>query len=47
LAIYRIRIGFFDFDRDELLDLYVANGRVKYGASDYDPKDPYSEPNSC
>ena len=38
-------VGFFDFDRDGLLDLYVANGRVKYGAADYDPKDPYAEPN--
>jgi hypothetical protein len=38
-------VGFFDFDRDGLLDLYVANGRVKYGATDYDPQDPYAEPN--
>src|SRR5258707_252367 len=38
-------VGFFDFDRDGLLDLYVANGRVKYGATDYDPADPYAEPN--
>jgi hypothetical protein len=38
-------VGFFDFNRDGLLDLYVANGRVKLGATDFDPADPYAEPN--
>ena len=38
-------LGFFDFDHDGRLDLYAANGRVKYGATDYDAHDPYAEPN--
>lgn len=39
-------VGFADFDNDGWLDAYVANGRVKYGAKDLDPRDPYAEPNS-
>jgi len=39
-------VGFADFNNDGELDLYVANGRVKYGARDLDPHDPYAEPNS-
>ena len=38
--------GFADFDHDGILDLYVANGRVKYGAKDLDPNDPYAEANT-
>jgi len=39
-------LGFADFDNDGELDLYVANGRVKLGATDVDPLDPYAEPNN-
>ena len=39
-------VGFADFNNDGELDLYVANGRVKYGARDLAPNDPYAEPNS-
>lgn len=39
-------VGFHDFDNDGFLDLYVANGRVRLGAIDLDPQDPYAEPNS-
>ncbi|MDA1275478.1 MAG: CRTAC1 family protein [Verrucomicrobia bacterium] len=39
-------IGFADFDLDGKLDLYVANGRVKYGQSQLNPNDPYAEPNN-
>lgn len=39
-------VGFADFDHDGQLDLYVANGRVKSGARNLDPTDPYAEPNS-
>jgi hypothetical protein len=39
-------VGFFDFDNDGILDLYVANGRVKLGQQDLDPHDPYAEPNT-
>jgi enediyne biosynthesis protein E4 len=39
-------VGFADFDNDGNLDLYVANGRVRYGARDLDPHDPYAEPNT-
>ena len=39
-------LGFADFDHDGNLDLYVANGRVKYGLRDLDPKNPYAEPNT-
>jgi hypothetical protein len=39
-------VGFADFDHDALLDLYVANGKVKYGQTQIDPKDPYAEPNT-
>ncbi len=39
-------VGFADFDLDGQLDLYVANGRVKYGPRDLDPADPYAEPNT-
>ena len=39
-------VGFADFDNDGNLDLYVANGRVRYGARDLDTTDPYAEPNT-
>jgi hypothetical protein len=39
-------VGFFDFDNDGILDAYVANGRVKRGVTDFDPADPYAEPNN-
>ena len=37
-------VGFCDFDNDGILDLYIANGRVKLGRHDLDPRDPYAEP---
>ncbi len=39
-------VGFFDFDHDGELDLYVANGRVLLGLQDLDPRDPFAEPNT-
>lgn len=39
-------VGFADFDLDTLLDLYVANGKVKFGQIQYDQQDPYAEPNN-
>lgn len=39
-------VGFFDFDNDGILDLFVANGRVKRGVTDVDPNDPYAEENN-
>ncbi len=39
-------VGFADFDGDGILDLYVANGRARLGASDLDPADPYAEPDT-
>ncbi|MBI2925175.1 MAG: CRTAC1 family protein [Verrucomicrobia bacterium] len=39
-------VGFFDFDNDGVLDLFVANGRVRYGQDQLDAKDPYAEPNT-
>lgn len=38
-------VVFSDFNNDGLTDLYVANGRVRYGPTDLDPKSPYAEPN--
>jgi hypothetical protein len=38
-------VGFADFDHDGQLDLYVANGKVKFGQLEYDQNDPYAEPN--
>lgn len=35
-----------DFDLDGQLDLYVANGRVRMGGRDWNPTDPYAEPDS-
>jgi hypothetical protein len=39
-------VAFEDFDNDGELDLYIANGRVKLGATNPDPTDPYAEPNT-
>lgn len=39
-------VGFFDFDNDGALDLYVANGRVRLGHDQLDLRDPYAEPNT-
>jgi hypothetical protein len=39
-------VGFFDFDHDGQLDLYVANGRVKRAETSPDPQDPYAESSS-
>ena len=39
-------VGFYDFDHDGFLDLYVANGRVKRADTNLDPANPYAEPNS-
>ena len=36
---------FADFDNDGWIDLYNANGRVKFGPSDLSPTDVYAEPN--
>ncbi len=38
-------LGFADFDHDGVLDLYVANGRVKLDVPTPDPSRPYAEPN--
>ena len=37
-------LGFFDFNHDARLDLFVANGRVKMRPDQLDPDDPYAEP---
>ncbi len=39
-------VGFYDFDHDGELDLYVSNGRVKRGVTDLDPADVYAEQNT-
>ena len=39
-------VVFADFDNDGNLDLYAANGKVKYGQRDFGAKDPYAEPNT-
>ena len=39
-------MAFADFNQDGLPDLYVANGRVRLGADQPDPADPYAEPSS-
>jgi hypothetical protein len=46
LAFTGFGVGFADFNHDGHLDVYIANGRVKYGASDLDPANPYAEPNT-
>ena len=38
-------LGFADFDHDGYLDLAVVNGRVERVQPQYDPEDPYAEPN--
>ena len=38
--------GFYDFDNDGHLDLFVSNGRVKRVGKAWDPQEPYSEPNT-
>lgn len=40
----RFGLGWVDFDNDGLLDLYEANGRVKYQSNLF-TDDPYAEPN--
>ncbi|MFQ5413087.1 MAG: CRTAC1 family protein [Phycisphaerae bacterium] len=37
-------LGFFDFDHDGVLDLYITNGRVMLHDPRYDPADPYADP---
>jgi hypothetical protein len=39
-------LAFADFDNDGNLDLYVANGKVKHGQREFDPKEAYAEPNT-
>lgn len=39
-------VEFADFDNDGRLDLYVANGRVKLGLRESDPRHPYAEPDT-
>lgn len=39
-------VAFRDFDQDGEADVFVANGRVRLGAQDLDPRDPFAEPNS-
>ncbi len=36
-------LAFADFNNDAIPDLYVANGRVRLGADQPDPADPYAE----
>lgn len=38
-------VTFADFNNDGLLDLYVANGRVRLGGQTFAMEDPYAEPN--
>jgi len=45
LGLTGFSLGFADFDHDGLLDLFIANGRVKRLALRHDPDDPYAEPN--
>jgi len=37
-------LGFFDFDNDGLLDIFIGNGRVTYGTV-ANPAGPFAEPN--
>jgi len=37
-------VGFADFDHDGHADVYIANGRVVHSTEQYDPNDPYAEP---
>jgi hypothetical protein len=39
-------VGFFDFNNDGVVDLYVGNGRVKRGPINVDLNDPYAEFNN-
>ena len=45
MAFTGFGLGFADFDHDGVLDLYVANGRVKLDDPAPDPSRPYAEPN--
>jgi hypothetical protein len=38
-------VAFRDFNLDGETDLFIAHGRVRLGAQDLDPADPYAEPN--
>ncbi len=38
-------VGFHDFDNNGELDLFVANGKVRFGDQQFDANDPYAEPN--
>ena len=45
LGVTGFGLGFADFDNDGVIDLYVANGRVKTASKIWDPADVYAEPN--
>lgn len=39
-------VGFRDFNNDGRLDLFVANGKVRFGEPEFDKRDRYAEPNN-